>query len=78
VGKPGLPHAPYGLDAPAQAHWDLRRQLLGRLRVVCRPDLRYGVREFEPLAVRPIAQSFYFADALQALLQQLSFQKDSP
>ena len=65
------------LMRPQMRNFVGRRKLFGRLRAVFGQDLRDGVREIEALAVRAETQRLDFADALQALLQQLIFEGHS-
>ncbi len=63
------------INAPGDAHADLRHQLLGGLRAVRGQNLRNGVGEIVALAIGAISQRFDFVDARRALLQQFVFQR---
>ena len=74
----GLAHAADGHDAAGDAHLDARLQLCSAVFVaVFGQDLRDGVREIEPLAVRLKPERFNFGDATDALLVQIVFEGQS-
>ena len=56
VREAGLAHVAQGLQAAGDADARLRRQLFGGLRAVLGENSGNGVREFESLAVGPVAQ----------------------
>jgi len=70
----GFAHTADGHDAPGDSDLDTRiYQLLGRFITVVSQNLRDGVREIEPMAVRQEAEGFDFSDPLDALAVQFVF-----
>ncbi len=74
VGEAGLAHVAQCHQASGDADSHLRRQFLGRLGAVLGEDVGHGVGELEALAVAPVTEGFDFANARQALFEQVVFQ----
>ena len=75
VREARLAHVAQRHHAAGDADADLRRQFLGGLRAVLGQNLGNRVGELESLAIGPVAEGFDLANARQALLEQLIFQR---
>ena len=64
-----------GHQAAGDADAHLGQQLFGGLGAVAGDDLGNGVGEFETAAVGPVSQRLDLANAGQALLEQIVFQR---
>ena len=77
VGESGLAHVAHCHQAPGHADAHLGRQLLGGLPSVTGQNLGNRVGEVEAAPVGPLSQRFDLANARQALLKQVVFQRQN-
>jgi hypothetical protein len=75
VGKRCLPHAANRKHASGDANVHAWLELLRRLRTILRQDLRNRVGGFERIAVRLVSERLELARTRQALVNEISFER---
>ena len=77
VGESGLAHVAKGHQPSSDRDADFGREFFGGFGAIGRENIGDGMGKFEAPAVGPVSQTFDFADAGEALLEQLVFQRQN-